>query len=225
MGRELRREPRVRTTFDVEVETEGRILHYVTRNASFRGLFLVTEQPLPLRRLVRVRCEVAGSALELIGLVTHTVNLTDAAELNKQPGMGVNLFSLGPTQRELWEDFVRMEYQKDPQAHATLVASELPRLSIVLKNDKMKEQFFGADLPRGDIFYRTPDKMPPGTRVVVEVKHPVTQKTHELFAQVVDTVDGARRKRGIRIAFEEMSEASTEELQRFEDGVMSEAEG
>ena len=167
MGRELRREPRVRTNFDVEIETAGRKTDYPTRNASFSGLFLVTTETLPLRRLVRVRAEISGEQLELVGLVAHTVNAADAHEFNKDPGMGISLFSLGQHQRAVWEEYVRTEYEKDPEAHAALIASELPRLKVALKNDKMKEQFFGNDLPSGEIFYRTPDLMAEGTQVVV----------------------------------------------------------
>ncbi len=224
MGREHRREPRVRTSFNVELETAGRITRFETRNASFSGLFLVTDDTLPLRRLVRIRAEVSGEVLELIGLVAHTVNPADAVELNKQPGMGISLFSLGHRQRDVWNEFVRTEYEGDPDAHAALIASELPRLNVALKNEKMKEQFFGSDLPSGEIFYRTPDLMPEGTLVVVEVRHPDTGKTLELFAHVVEVVEGSRRKRGIRIAFDEMSEASSNRLVRFESGQSSEAE-
>lgn len=223
MGRELRREPRVRTNFEVELETAGRTLRYMTRNASFSGLFLITDDTLPLRRLVRVRCEVSGQRLELVGLVAHTINAADAHELNKQPGMGISLFSLGPHQREVWEEYVRTEYEKDPEAHAALIASELPRLKVALKNEKMKEQFFGNDLPSGEIFYRTPDLMDEGTQVVVEVRHPDTGKSLELFARVTERVDGSRRKRGIRIVFDEMSEASVDRVGRFESGIISEA--
>ena len=225
MGRELRREPRVRTQFDVEVETIGRVLRYSTRNASFSGLFLICDETLPLRRLVRVRCEVGGEKLELIGFVAHTVNAADAIDLGKQSGMGLSLYSLGPHQRGVWNEFVRTEYEKDPEAHAALVASELPRLKVALKNDKMKEQFFGNDLPSGEIFYRMPDLMPEGTKVVVEVRHPDTGKSLELFAHVVEVVEGSRRKRGIRIAFEELSEASTDRVVQFESGAAEEHGG
>lgn len=223
MGRELRREPRVRTNFEIELETAGRTVRYQTRNASFRGLFVISDETLPLRRLVRVRAEISDELLELVGLVAHTVNAADAVELNKQPGMGISLFSLGPHQRQVWEEFVRAEYEKDPEAHAALIASELPRLKIALKNEKMKEQFFGSDLPSGEIFYRTPDLMPEGTQVVIEVRHPDTGKSLELVARVIEVVEGSRRKRGIRIAFDELSEASTLRVDRFESGVASEA--
>lgn len=223
MGRELRREPRVKTSFDIELETVGTTRRYRTRNASFRGLFVIADEPLPLRRLVRIRLEAHGQPLELIGFVAHTVNAADAHELKKEPGMGISLYSLGQHHREVWEEFVRTEYEKDPDAHAALVASELPRLKVPLKNEQMKQQFFGTDLPSGEIFYRTPELIPVGTEVCVEVRHPDTGKILELFARVVEAVEGTRRKRGIRIAFDEMSEASSHRIHRFEAGLASEA--
>jgi len=103
------------------------------------------------------------------------------------------------------------------------MATELPKLRIHLKNETMKEQFFKKDYPSGTIFYRTPDLLPEGTRVVCEVKHPDTAKVIELFATVIEVVEGARRKRGIRLSFEELSEASTDRFGRFERGEASEA--
>lgn len=222
MGRELRREPRVRTSFEIELETAGRVTRYQTRNSSFRGLFVITDETLPLRRLVRVRATIAGEVMQLIGLVAHTVNPADAYEAKTEPGMGISLFGLGPGQREQWEEFVRTEYEKDPEAHAELVASELPRLKVALKNDKMKEQFFGSDFASGEIFYRTPDLLPAGTEVVVDVQHPDTGKSLELLARVVEVVEGSRRKRGIRIAFDELSEASSNRVHQFEGRSTSE---
>ena len=111
----------------------------------------------------------------------------------------------------------------DGEAHAALIATELPRLRVHLKNDKMKDQFFKHDYPSGSIFYRTPDLLEEGTRVVCEVKHPDTGKLAEVIATVTEVVEGARRKRGIRLEFEEMSEASTSRFDRFERGEASEA--
>lgn len=223
MGKELRREPRVPTTFELNLETAGLSGTYTTLNASFKGVFVMTEEPLPLRRLVRIRAEVDGVDVEMLGVVAHTLNAVDAHDANKQPGMGIALFGLGPAQRQHWNDFVRSEYEKDPDAHAALMAAELPRLRLHLKNDKMKERFFGTDLPSGEIFYRTTELFPEGSRLCCEIKHPDTGKTLELVATVVEVVEGSRRKRGIRVAFDELSEASTHRLDRFERGELSEA--
>lgn len=222
MGKELRREPRVRTDFDVEIETGGQKQMFPTRNASFSGVFVVCEEPFPLRRLVRMRADI-GQEVELLGLVAHTLNAADAHELGKKPGMGINVFGLGPEQREVWNSFVREEYEKDPEAHAALMASELPRLKVHLKSEKMTEQFFGRDLPTGEIFYRTPELLPPGSRVVCEVTHPKTGKVLELFGNVTETVQGSRRKRGIRVGFDEFSEATTGRVDQFARRDFSEA--
>jgi hypothetical protein len=103
------------------------------------------------------------------------------------------------------------------------MASELPRLKVHLKNDKMREQFFGKDLPTGEIFYRTPELLPPGSRVVCEVTHPDTGKVLELFGFVTEVVEGSRRKRGFRVGFDEFSEATTGRVDRFARGEYSEA--
>ena len=223
MGRELRREPRVACDFFFEVDTAGKGLRFQTRNASFSGVFLITDRPLPLRRLVRMDAVLDGVPIAMLGMVAHTINPADAAELSKDAGMGVALFPLGPDARRRWREFVRSEYEKDPEAHAALIATVLPRLRVHLKNDKMKDQFFKHDYPSGSIFYRTPDLLEEGTRVVCEVKHPDTGKLAEVIATVTEVVEGARRKRGIRLEFEEMSEASTSRFDRFERGEASEA--
>jgi hypothetical protein len=226
MSRELRREPRVNADLEVELETAGEVQTYTTRNASFKGAFVLTNDPLPLRRLVRFRLDIGEDdedIVELIGVVAHTLNAADAHESGREPGMGITLYPLSPDHGERWRSFVRTEYERDPEAHARLVASELPRLRLHLKNDQMKERFFGTDFPSGEIFYRTPELIPEGSPVVCEVTHPDTGKTLELFATVTEVVSGARRDRGLRIVFEDMSEASTEKMHRFERGELSEA--
>lgn len=224
MGKELRREPRVNTELDVALETAGKTEHFTTRNASFSGVFVMADEPLPLRRLVRFRLDIGDGPddpIEMLGVVAHTINAADAHESGRSPGMGISLYALGPHNDERWQNFVRSEYEKDPDAHARLVASELPRLRVHLKNDQMKEQFFGTDFPSGQIFYRTPELLPEGSPVVCEVTHPDTGKTHELFATVNEVVTGARRDRGLRLLFEDLSEASTDRLHRFERGESS----
>lgn len=212
MGKELRREPRVKVSIDFTVESAGSTFVYPTRNASFSGVFLIAESPLPLRRLVRMKTNVQGEPIELLGMVAHTINAADAAELGRDPGMGVAIFPRGSRLHQLWRDYVRSEYERDPEAHAALMATELPRLRIHLKNEKLKKQFFMKDYPSGTIFYRTPDLLDVGTRVVCEIRFPDGDDIVELFATVTDTVEGARRKRGIRLAFEDLSEASLDRV-------------
>ncbi len=216
MGKELRREPRIRLDLDVEVETAGTRYIFPTRNASFSGVFMVSDDPLPLRRLVRMNIDVDGEPVELLGMVAHSVNAADAHEQNKQPGMGVALFPMGETANERWRTFIRTEYERDPEAHAALMAAELPRLRIHLKNEKMHRHFFEKDYPSGEIFYRTPDLMEVGTRVVCEVRS-ADREPIELFAHVSEIVEGARRKRGIRLTFEELSEATSQRVDEYGD--------
>lgn len=223
MGKEQRREPRVRTELEIVITSAQGTRRLTTKNASFKGVFVKTDNPMPLRRLVRVRMEISDGEVDMLGLVAHAVNAANAAEKGDEAGMGLALYPLGQYTGERWRNWIREVYESDPEAHAALVASELPRLRIHLKNQAMKDQFFGQEFPTGEIFYRSPDLLEIGSRVLCEVHHPETGRVLELFADVIDVTTGNRRNRGMQLAFDELSEASLVRVDRFDRGELSEA--
>lgn len=221
MGRENRRDPRVDVQLNVHLQTARGEDPYITKDISYRGIFVVTQNPYPLRKLVRFRATLDGVDVQMMGLVAHRVNSLDAEERGTQPGMGVSLFSLGRSTREEWRTFVRDQYELDPEARRQVEIDEMPRLRIHLASDEMLRKFIDRDFPSGSIFYRMPELQPVGSRVMLEVVHPKSGDMFELEASITETVEEPRHKRGVRLAFDELSEASFTRFNTFDNAATS----
>lgn len=222
MSRQNRRDPRVEIALDVFIQDAAGEVKYMTKDISYRGVFIVTRDPFPLRKLVRFRMTSDDGDYQMMGLVAHRVNDFDAAESGRDAGMGIQLYSVGKVTKERWRDFVTETYHADPVARAELERKRMPRIRIHLKNEKMKDQFMSRDFPSGGIFYRTNDLQDVGTRVVCDVIHPKSGRIFELPATVTNRVDGSRRKRGLQLTFEELSEGSSQQFEAFDLGEESE---
>lgn len=216
--RENRKDPRVDVALDVKIQTATGEAHFRTKDISYRGVFILTGDPYPLRKLVRFKAVVDDQELQMMGLVAHRLNAPDAAESGVKPGMGIQLYSVGEDTRDLWRQYVRDCYEQDPDAADEIRANELPRIRIHLATEAMMKQFMEKDFPSGSIFYRTPDVHPVGTRVICEVSHPVTAQYFQLQASVSEVAEGPRRNRGMRVDFLELSEATNERFDIFERG-------
>lgn len=219
MSRENRKDPRVDVALNVTIFTAPGEKEFKTKDISYRGVFIVTQEPYNLRHLVRFHAQTdSGEKFEMLGLVAHRINTFDAKERNKLPGMGIQLYSLGTETRKRWRRFVTQSCESDPESRHALEIQEMPRLKIHLKNEKMKKQFMEHDFPSDGIFYRTSILSPVGSRVLCEIIHPITEKSFQLIATVLDTRDGSRRQRGIQIQFDELSEATNKRFDRFDAG-------
>lgn len=108
-GENMRREAR----FDVRMPVElyrGKISHSLeTSDVSFKGLFVKTNDPPPLRSLVRLRVNLPGRSFEAHAMVVHVV-----AESGAQNGMGLQFWGLSGSDRGAWDDFVRARRPPKP---------------------------------------------------------------------------------------------------------------
>ena len=199
-----REAPRVAVTLDVFLQTVDGDVPCETRDASYDGVFIVRQKPLPLRKLIRFRTRLpeSGDELQMLGLVAHTVNRTDAAEKGSDPGMGIQLFSLGSDTRRRWRKFIDDLYQKNPEARRSIEEKRRPKIRVRIPNLQMLTRFRTVDLPKQELFVRTPDLHPEQTAVDCVVTHPETGDEFVLDAEVVDCVEGTVKERGLRLHVE-----------------------
>ncbi len=207
-----RRQPRVEVHLDITLQTPQGDAVFKTRNASTQGVFLLSPRPLPLRKLIRLKIRLSKTEeIQMLGLVAHTINPVDAAEQRRQPGMGIQLFSVGEQTRDRWHDFISEQYEKSPEARAQ--AQDFPHVRIRIPNRALLERFFSIDLPAGGIYLRTPDLHPQGSVVCCDVVHPETNAVFELQATVAQTVPSPVRDRGMKLQFADVE--NLEELRQF----------
>lgn len=108
-----RQESRLDVDLDIILQTSEGELHYKTRNASARGVFVTCPEPLALRKLVRFRTRLPdGHDLQMLGLVAHTVTVDPITESERTPGMGLQLYSVGRDTVQRWQAFIEATQQR-----------------------------------------------------------------------------------------------------------------
>lgn len=112
-----RRDTRVEVRLPVVVLRGKLALALETRDMSYRGLFVCTQEPPALRSLVRLRVSLPTRTFETHAMVVHVVE--GAAH---ETGVGLQFWGLSGPDRKAWDDVVRQLMQAQ---HATLKKSQL----------------------------------------------------------------------------------------------------
>lgn len=219
-----RKSPRVRVSLDVFLQTVDGDVHCQTRDASYDGVFIARPDPLPLRKLIRFRTRMPDSdeELQMLGLVAHTVNATEAAEQNRDPGMGIQLFALGRATRDRWREYIDSLYEQHPEAGHAIDLSGRPEVNVRIPNSAILRKFRTVDLPGGSLFVQTPELHDEGTAVDCVITHPLTEQEFTIPAEVSETHDGPADERGLRLDLKIPDD--TTELEAFLDGRLSPAD-
>lgn len=201
MSKAQRKSPRVEIALDVFLQTVDGDVPCKTKDISYEGVFIVQPDPLPLRKLIRFRTRLpeADEELQMLGLVAHTVNSSEAADMQREPGMGIQLFSLGRKTRQTWQQFVDEVYSHDPDARRRLESKRRPDVRVRIPDTAMLDRLRTVDLPSGELFVRTPELHPEHTEVDCVITHPTGQQEWTIPARVVEVVEGSIQERGIRL--------------------------
>jgi type IV pilus assembly protein PilZ len=106
--RDRRGSDRFDVTWSVDCETDDTFLYAYITNISEMGIFVKTENPLPVgaRLVLRFAPPDASSPFVLRGVV-HWINPLRPLGENLNPGMGIRFESLDPNDRERLVEIVR----------------------------------------------------------------------------------------------------------------------
>ena len=121
----LRREARVEVRVPVIVYRAKKPLALETLDVSFKGLFVCTNDPPPLRSLVKLRVALADREFEAHAMAVHVVlpaNGEGAGAAEPHPaGAGLQFWGLSGQDRAAWDEFVRglVHARRGPVARAT----------------------------------------------------------------------------------------------------------
>ena len=210
-----RRDPRVNIALSVKLLTTRGMETHETKNISYRGIFIITDQPLPLRRVTRLEMEVGGKLVTMLGMVAHRINVADATERRIAPGMGIQIFSVGSAAKDAWQDYVTQLVEQDPELLRALQEHNLPKFKVNLSTPELLKKFVERDLPQGQIYYRTPEPIAPGSELILEISHPTSTEKFNLKGQVREITEGARRHRGMYVELAPMDEELFAAFERF----------
>jgi hypothetical protein len=98
---ERRRDVRARIALPTHVVRRGGVETVEMLDASYRGLFIRTDEPPPERQLVKLLIELPTRDLEVHAVVVRLV--IDALG---RTGVGLRFFALNGEERSAWESFI-----------------------------------------------------------------------------------------------------------------------
>jgi hypothetical protein len=134
----LRREARVDVCVPVVIYRGKNPVAVETSDVSFKGLFVRTNDPPPLRSLVRLKVALADREFEAHAMAVHVVTAsasTDEADA-RVPGVGLQFWGLAGSDRTAWDDFVRGLVHAR-RAHAAAAAKAAAGLIVPTPNESI----------------------------------------------------------------------------------------
>ncbi|HET8725676.1 MAG TPA: PilZ domain-containing protein [Anaeromyxobacteraceae bacterium] len=226
--REQRRDRRFRYQMPVTWVRGGREVPLLSGDVSFRGLFLRTDDPPPLRQLVQLRLRLPPGNEELAVHAMAVFAVAPGAG-DGAPGVGVQLYALGDEARQRWERFVRWVAATHPESAAARVRPDpaapdpvqrrFPRqprtLTVRTPSVDDLQVLVTRDVSRGGKFLRTSVDVPVGAELRLLVAHPRTGQTFAVDAVVRRRVDGPPERAGIGVEFVGLDDRRREELAAF----------
>lgn len=126
MSLERRRHERVPVKLPVRVEYGGESHTYLTHDVSISGIFVRTDVPQPLRKLISLKVQLLPSdqSIEYDAVVVHSIAAGAALEQGLVPGMGLQLYRLDKSVRGLWEGYVGLLVRKFAEGEAHVEAPD-----------------------------------------------------------------------------------------------------
>jgi len=195
-GDNRRRHARYAYSAPADLIRGKKVAHLETVDVSFSGLFLRTDEPPPLRELVKIRLELPSDGEEamLLGMAVHRVPPGGP----RTAGIGVLLYGLDPALRARWERFVqevRMgKHGRGPTDDLPLPESPPPQralrpeLRIQVPGEDALKVLRDRDLVRSRTFVRTELYLEPGTTADVLFVHPDSAREFRISGRVAKQV-------------------------------------
>lgn len=193
-----RSDVRVPATLPVALRAGKRRLTLETADIGMGGFFLVTDEDLPLRQLVRIELVLPsdGAPFAAMGWLVHRV-----PEAGHPAGVGVQFYGLGKDEQKRWDALVDRMRGGGQAAPPMLDVARLPRGKLVPRSfsrdaaqsavvrvefgsdDDLKTALL-RDVPRGAIFFLSDAPLAVGDRVGLELVHSATGDVFELDGRV-----------------------------------------
>ncbi len=206
-----RRDKRYPARLSIRTRIAGRLKDLVSEDVSYRGLFLATDSPPPLRQLIRIETALppGGAAFATHAMVVRVVAPGDPA--GHRPGVGVQFYGMGD-ERRVWEAFVqyvqqsaialpdRRESRPPPNARASLATGSVrigqgsgmqdnrrfQRAPVVLevrpRDLEDLYRLYSRDVSVGGMFLSTTRELEVGGEVRLDVRHPHNGSVFQLSA-------------------------------------------
>lgn len=131
-GENLRKDQRVAAQIAVVFKRGRSTWSETTSDVSFRGLFVVTTSPPPLRSLVQMRVSLPSHTFETHAMVVHVQTI----ESGGPAGVGLQFWGFSGPDRVQWDAFVRRLMSERPPVRTRFPSAQgLPRLEDEVPTD------------------------------------------------------------------------------------------
>ena len=224
-GVEKRRDRRYRYQMPAVLVRGTREATLLTGDVGFRGLFLRTDDPPPLRQLLQVKLKLPPGD-DVLTVHAMAVFVVPAGALGRAPGVGLQLYALNGEARQQWERFVRWvakTYPESLEAPVKPVATALdavnrqfPRvhraLSVRVQSVKDLQAVVTEDVSRGGMFLRTALDVPIGSELRLLITHPLTGQTFAVDTVVRRRVAHPPERAGVGVELFGLDEKRREEF-------------
>jgi len=208
-----RRDKRYPARLPIRTRVAGRLKDLFSQDVSFRGLFLASDSPPPLRQLIRIETVLppGGTRFATHGMVVHVVSPGDSGAHG--PGFGVQFYGMGD-ERRAWEAYVQYVQQSAlalPDRRETrppaIARSSLATGSVRIgqgsgaRDNRLFHRFpvvlevrprdledlyrlYSRDVSVGGMFLATVREIDVGSEVRLDVRHPHGTSVFHLSAIV-----------------------------------------
>lgn len=226
MGRvEQRRDKRYLYRMPVVLVRGTKEATLLTGDVGYRGLFLRTDDPPPLRQLLQVKLKLPPEEDELT-VHAMAVFVVPAGTVGRAPGVGLQLYAVSGETRQRWDRFVQWVARAHPDA------LEAPVVPVAAAPDAVKRQFprvhrelsvtahsirdlpslTTEDVSRGGMFLRTGIDLAVGSELRLLVTHPLTGRTFAVDTVVRRRVEHPPERAGIGVEIFGLDEKRREEF-------------
>ena len=204
----------------------------LTDNINRTGIFLRTDTPKPIRQLIAFSISMPpdDEQLTLHGMVIYS-NLPEQSKINgRPPGMGIKFYGMGGDIKNRWEAYyqkIKDIYDEERPDNNWLDSSleieadnrEFPRykatFKVVLKSVKTMFEFLSKDISLGGMFLKSEYLLEKDDEVLMEIIHPLNNKTFPLSGRIVRLVPTPPEERGMGIQFLNMDQLTIDKFWHF----------
>lgn len=226
MADERRENPRFPCEVTVEASWRGGSRFYTTTNVSLEGAHIGGEPNLENNHVVKVRLYPPGTeaGIAFVARVRHVVTAEEAAESDREPGMGFQIFAIDDHNKALWVAFLTdhaqcteedlsaklIDERQQPGSSARRFVRHTVRMEVLIRDMNAAFKLVSRDLSMGGIFLETNKRVPAGTRVELVLTHPITKKELSIDSKVARTAAD-----GLGIEFMDLTDDMRRNLVRF----------
>jgi Tfp pilus assembly protein PilZ len=225
---EQRRDKRYRYQMLAVLVRGGREVSLLTGDVSYRGFFIRTDDPPPLRQLLQVKLKLPPENDELV-VHAMAVFVVPPGAAEKTPGVGLQFYAVSAEVRQRWERFVQWVAKTYPDSLDTptkpmpaapdAVHRQFPRVHRALT---VRTQSIGdlhhlvtTDVSRGGMFLRTGLDVAIGSELRLFVAHPQTGLTFAVDTVVRRRVESPPERAGLGVEFVGLDDKRRDEFAAF----------